>query len=210
MEHDVASLSPLTKEDVIDFYTHYIAPSSQLRSKLSVHLLAQSSPAEIAEALSDDEQSARLLEALSKFLATYGIAPNPEKLTARFQGVDVRSGDKIAIANAVSAYLSQDEGIADPKLSEIITSGTAVLGTVLPSLGIEPEPGTEEEAAMQEAKGKMMNGDAEERGRVPVQGNGTVPVRIADVHTWKAERTVAPGARPVRDLVEFEEGGAKL
>ena len=68
-----------------------------------------------------------------------------------------------------------------------------------------------EKAAIEEAKGKMiMDGEAEERGHIPVQGNGSVPVRIDDVHVWKAGRTVAAGARAVRDLSEFEEGGPRL
>ena len=41
-------------------------------------------------------------------------------------------------------------------------------------------------------------------------GNGTTPTIIKDVHVWKAGLEVSRGARPVRDLSDFEELEAKL
>ncbi|TGO62295.1 hypothetical protein BELL_1121g00020 [Botrytis elliptica] len=41
VHHDAANVKALTKEDMIQFYNQFILPSSPLRSKLSIHLIAQ-------------------------------------------------------------------------------------------------------------------------------------------------------------------------
>jgi insulysin len=41
-EDDATYIGTITKNDMVDFYANYIAPSSAERSKLSVHLHAQS------------------------------------------------------------------------------------------------------------------------------------------------------------------------
>lgn len=120
-DHDVAQLKPLTKPDLIEFFNHYISPSSPVRAKLAVHMLAQSSP-----------KSPPVAE-------------------------------------------TEKEGV---------TSG--------------PEPKSPE------APVKIIG---EENMKI---GNGTTPTIIKDVHVWKAGLEVSRGARPVRDLSDFEELEAKL
>ena len=41
VHHDATHIEALTKEDMIQFYNQFILPSSPLRSKLSIHLIAQ-------------------------------------------------------------------------------------------------------------------------------------------------------------------------
>ena len=53
MEH----IEPLTKAEMIEFFKHYISPNSPHRSKLSVHLLAQSSPRPTDEEANGTEAS---------------------------------------------------------------------------------------------------------------------------------------------------------
>ena len=43
VHHDAANIKALTKSDMLEFYNTYILPSSPMRSKLSVHLNAQTS-----------------------------------------------------------------------------------------------------------------------------------------------------------------------
>lgn len=40
-KEDAANIKVLTKADMIDYYQHYIHPTSPARSKLAVHLIAQ-------------------------------------------------------------------------------------------------------------------------------------------------------------------------
>lgn len=41
VHHDAANVKALTKDDMIQFYDQFILPSSPLRSKLAIHLIAQ-------------------------------------------------------------------------------------------------------------------------------------------------------------------------
>jgi insulysin len=43
VHHDAAHVKTLTKADMIEFYQHFIHPSSPARSKLAIHMTAQSS-----------------------------------------------------------------------------------------------------------------------------------------------------------------------
>lgn len=120
-DHDVAQLKPLTKSDLIEFFNRYISPSSPVRAKLAVHMLAQSSPKSAPAAETERE--------------------------------GVTSG-------------------SEPKSPE---TPVEVIG--------------------------------EENMKI---GNGTTPTIIKDVHVWKAGLEVSRGARPVKDLSDFEELEAKL
>ncbi|TAQ87722.1 hypothetical protein B7494_g3941 [Chlorociboria aeruginascens] len=46
VHHDAAQIKALTKADMIEYFSHYIHPSSPARAKLSVHLIAQASSTE--------------------------------------------------------------------------------------------------------------------------------------------------------------------
>jgi insulysin len=46
-QSDAAAVKKLSKADMIEFYTTYIAPSSPVRAKLAVYLVAQGKSAEV-------------------------------------------------------------------------------------------------------------------------------------------------------------------
>jgi insulysin len=45
VHHDAAQVKALTKADMIEFYNRFILPTSPARSKLAIHLVAQTSAA---------------------------------------------------------------------------------------------------------------------------------------------------------------------
>lgn len=59
--------------------------------------------------------------------------------------------------------------------------------------------------------GQGVNGvGGSDKDATPPTGNGTEPVVVEDVRAFKASLQVSAGARPVRDLSEFEELDSKL
>lgn len=120
-DNDVAHLQPLTRAELVEFFNHYISPSSPVRAKLAVHMLAQSSPKSVS-------------------------VGGPEK-----------------------------DGVTSGLEAKSVEAPIEIIG--------------------------------EEKVKT---GNGTTPVIIKDVHAWKAGLEVSRGARPVRNLSDFEELEAKL
>lgn len=53
MHHDAAHIQELSKKEMIEFYNHFILPTSPARSKLAVHLVAQGTAPEVASGVSD-------------------------------------------------------------------------------------------------------------------------------------------------------------
>ena len=51
VHEDVAQVRLLTKSDMVEFYKHYLSPTSATRSKLAVYLLAQGQSAKPASTL---------------------------------------------------------------------------------------------------------------------------------------------------------------
>ncbi|KAF2091088.1 a-pheromone processing metallopeptidase Ste23 [Saccharata proteae CBS 121410] len=189
IDHDVAHISPLTKEDIIAFYDYYISPASPTRAKLAIHLLAQSSPAAPAAA----DRLSSVVTLATQFLNSEGIGADAEGLTKRLStnGADVAQPDSgAAVLKAVSMYLLEDLKVEKGKAMEVMEKGKAMLEQALPGLGIEV-PESEEVSA----------GEA-----VPQKE----PVVIEDVKAFKVGMEVSRGARPVCDLSTFEEVGSKL
>ncbi len=196
VENDVAYLRPLTKEDVIEFFDRYIHPASPARAKLSIHMVAQLSPKAIASSSMDAaEQKEKVITMLGKYLTSVGLNVDGEELDKRFSNVDVAGGDQLGIIKAIEAYLSEDIKVEDGRAKHVIEQGQQLLGTVLPSLGIEVLPANTEEDV------DMKSDD------VPATKATTF---IDNVHEYKTELQVSAGARPVKDLSEFEDMEPKL
>lgn len=159
-------------------------------------MLAQSSAASIAKKTTPQDQSDKILTMLTHFLNSQGVAADAEKLSARLEGVNIAGGDVEGLVNAITAHLVQDQKAEAEKVKEIIDQGKAVMGTVLPSVGVDLTASS----IRSEVKG------SEEVVAVP----GKEPEVITDVHAFKASLGVSAGARAVRDLSEYEEGGSKL
>lgn len=187
---DVAELKPLTKGDMVEFFNYYIHPTSPNRTKLSVHLIAQSSPKEITSHISTDEQKEKVLSLLAKSLTAAGVEADREKLSARFQDVAVAGGDQNAILGAVSKYLVEDAKVPNDKAAQVLEQGAQLMGTILPALGIEVK----------------QTGDKELRKAPKVKET----TYIENVPEWKATLQASACPRPVVDLTEYEDFDPKL
>lgn len=195
MYRDVENIEPLTKEDMLEFFRSYFLPSSPTRAKTSVWLVAQASAADLAANTSTAEKREKLVNVVSDLLGQLDVEADPAALTKQFEKIDVESGDTEGIINAVGAYLREVAGMAAEEVDEVFEQGREVLTGVLPSLGIVAQDaqtnGTHEET--------LPNGEASSK-----------TVVIEDVKAFKASMPLSAGAKPVKDLSEFEELGAKL
>ena len=191
VERDVAHLKPLTKSDMIEFYNHYIHPTSSNRAKLSVHMVAQCSPGVIAS-MSASEQKEKVIALLAKFLTSLGVNADFEIFTSRFDTIDVAGGDQEGIIQAIQAYLSEDVEPSAEQRSLVVQQCKQLLGTVLPSLGIEIRAAVDGVADLPKAP--------------------AMPATkyIEDVHKYKAGLAVSAGPKPVVELSEYEDLEPKL
>ncbi|EOD51237.1 putative a-pheromone processing metallopeptidase ste23 protein [Neofusicoccum parvum UCRNP2] len=194
VDQDVAHIVPLTKSDLLNFFDHYISPQSASRAKISVHMLAQSSPAAIAQSAqsstSPEKQATSLVTLAVQFLNSEGVGANADSLAKRLQGVDIAKGDTQGIIAAISAHLLEDLKIPQARAAEVLQKGAAVMSTALPSLGIDDV--------------KQVNGVEGEKNGPPA------PVKITDVRDFKAGLQVGRGPRAVKELSEFEDLESKL
>lgn len=195
---DVANIEPLTKPEILAFYREHFLPSSPRRAKASVWLIAQSSAADVAANTSDTEKKDKLLETVTQMLQQMGLEVDAAALGKQFDGVDVAGADVDGIVAAVGTYLTDVAGVAAEEAKQVVEQGKAVIGGVLPSLGIVAS-GAEE---------PVTNGHADAEGKEPQSESKTVV--IEDVKAWKASMPLSAGARPVKDLSEFEEVAPKL
>ena len=194
-EHDVSYLKPLTKPDLIDFFQHYINPTSPSRAKLSVHMIAQSSPKEVAGNTSPAEQKEKVIAMLAKYLTALGIEADQEKLVKRFDGVDVAGGDQAGIIAAIAKYLNEDAETPEEDSRQVLAQGQQLLSTVLPGLGIEVK--------------QTVDGvdGVEELPEAPPVKKTTF---IENVREFKAGLPMTVARKPVVDLSEFWDAEPKL
>ena len=194
-EYDVSYLKPLTKSDLIEFFKHYINPTSPSRAKLSVHMIAQSSPKEVAGNISPAEQKEKVMTMLAKYLTAMGIDADQEKLVKRFDGVDVAGGDQAGIIAAVATYLDEDAEMAEEDSSQVLAQGQQLLSTILPGLGIEVK--------------QTVDGvdGVEELPEAPPVKKTTL---IENVREFKAGLPMTVARKPVTELSEFLDTEPKL
>ena len=192
VERDAAHIKPLSKGDMIAFFDHYINPTSAHRAKLSVHMIAQLSPKALAANMSGSEQKEKVTGLLSKYLTSMGVSVDPETLAQRLEAAEVLGGDQPSIIAAISKYLAEDAQIPLNRMKEIIDQGQQLLGTVLPSLGIELSPAVDAAADL------------------PLAPPMVETTYIDNVHDYKTSLEVSAGPRPVTDLSEFEDWEPKL
>lgn len=197
---DVENIEPLTKDDILAFYREQFLPSSPLRTKGSVWLIAQSSAADIAANTSDSDKKEKLLAMVSQILEQMGLEVDSVALSKQFDSVDIGAADVEGIVGAVGTYLTDVVGVAKEEAEQVLEQGKIVIAGVLPSLGIlAPE-------AQENGDAAHANGEANGE----VDGVESKTVLIEDVKEWKATIRLSAGARPVKDLREFEETGPKL
>lgn len=191
VDDDVARIKPLTKADIVQFYDTHIDPSSEVRSKLSIHLLAKSSPSDVAKSMSPEQQKEGLASMMAQLLASGGIEADVAKITTRLEGIDLSAGNPAVIVDAMVQYLKADAGLSEDQASAVKTQAETVMPQMLPQLGIQAPQSTESAGDSEDIKTKK----------------ATV---IKDVHAWKASLALSAGATPVRDLSEYEDLEPKL
>lgn len=121
------------------------------------------------------------------------IKADPDKLKARFESVPSGTDTTVALADAITSHLKEDLSLEKEKVDKVLDEVKAALGLAAVEKRLEnPEV--------------LLNGDVEAK----VEGHTNEPVLITDVHAWKAGLQLSRGVRPVRDLSDFLEGGAKL
>jgi insulysin len=190
---DVAQLTPLTKADMVSFYNQYISPLSPERAKLSVHLLAQAAP----KTPSAEEQRADALSLAKSILAENEVSQQVEKLSSRLNALvlDSSSNHADTLFETITSHVSEDLNLPTETADKVISEAKAALGlAVVGPAGEQPDVLTEK--ADQNAVQKV--------------GNGTTPVYIQDIVTWKAGLLLSKGVKPVKDLEEFVDGSSKL
>lgn len=195
VEEDVAHLRLLTKSELVAFFNRYIHPTSKTRAKISVHLIAQATPKALAGNITETEQKSKLTGLLIKYLTTMGVGVDAEKFSQRLETVDVAGGDQQGILRCISSYLNDDAQTPSDQSSEIVEQAAKLMGTVLPSLGIEVQP--------------MLDG-VDGSPDLPEAPHVKATTYIENVHDYKAALSVSAGPRPVTVLSEFEETEPKL
>lgn len=195
VDHDVAHLKPVTKEEMIDFFNHYIHPTSPTRAKLSIHMIAQASPKAIAGSTTGPEKKEKVISLLAKYLNTMGVNADIELLSQRLGQVDIAGGDQAGIIEVMSMYLKDDVSASEDQSSQIMEQGQQLLATALPSLGIEIR--------------QVANG-VDESSELPEAPSVKATTLIENVHDFKAALAASAGPRPVVHLSEFEESEPKL
>lgn len=195
VDHDVAHLKPLTKEEMIDFFNHYIHPTSPTRAKLSIHMIAQASPKAIAGSMTGPEKKEKVISLLAKYLNTMGVNADIELLSQRLGQVDIAGGDQAGIIEAMSMYLKDDVLASEDQSSQMMEQGQQLLATALPSLGIEIR--------------QVANG-VDESSELPEAPSVKATTLVENVHDFKAALAASAGPRPVVHLSEFEESEPKL
>lgn len=190
-EDDATRIKTLKKSDLIEFYNTHIDPTSEKRAKISVHLLAQSSPSDVASKMTPEEQKSGLSNMTAQLLASGGITADADKIEARLAKIDLPNADPDTVVNVVMQYVKEDAGLAEEQAKEIEPQAKAALVQVLPQLGIKASQPT------------PVDGEAE----VVKTKRATL---IKDVHAWKASLALSAGAAPMRDLSEYEDLDPKL
>jgi len=165
------------------FYAYFISPSSSKRSKLSVHLQAQSKPKE----LTLDEKKASAIAALQVILTEHKVDAKSEDVKAHIH--DTSSAD--AIPTAISSYLRNTLKLEQDVANKVLDEAKAAMGVADSGLPAEPE---------------ILDGAADAKDA----GDASHPVIIKDIHAWKSGMQVSAGVRPVRPLEEFMEIAEKL
>ena len=190
---DAENLRTISQKDMVDFFHHYISPTSAHRAKVSVHLVSQASASQAAMDILPEEQREKVLSLIAKNLNTAGVSADHEQLAKRFEDVDIASGDQDAIMEALQSYLTQDAGVPDAQAAAVIEGAAQIMGMALPSLGIE-------------LKARAGTG-AEELPKAPEMKPSTI---IEDVTAFKAALNAGPAPRPTKDLSTYEELEPKL
>jgi insulysin len=182
---DAEHIAKITKEEISAFYAHYISTSSSQRAKISVHLQAQSKPAETS--LDDKKKAA--MTAMGVILSQHKITASTEALQSPIDAATSPS----EIPPAISTFLSDVLKLDAPLAAKLLDESKAALGLADAGLPAEPQVLDDKKTSYAESA-----------------AGAAQPVLIKDVHAWRASMQVSAGVRPVRSLDEFVDVSEKL
>lgn len=184
-----AAVRKITKADVLKFYEQHLSPKSITRAKISVHLITKKKPVESAK-LTDDERLESLTSELVKQLTLADLPANQAQLKARFDGVDLASGNEETITSSITSYLKNDAKLPDEAVQKVLLQSKAQLTTLLTAVGVAPA-----------------NTSKDDSGHEVVLQERTY---ITDMDKLKRDFPKYPFLRPVKDLSEFIDPELKL
>jgi insulysin len=184
-------LEPLTKQDLISFYKKFIAPSSDTRAKIAVHLVAQGTPAAVLENATPEAKAKLIMATLIKYLDAQGIPADAEQLARRFVDINLADADPAPLVGAVMTYLTEDAKIPAAKATSVVQQGMLLMQTA-------------------QAKGEQQTLLASEKSAPAESSSAKKPTLIEDVRAFKATLQLSPGPQPARHLTEYEDTEAKL
>jgi len=190
VDHDVAHLEKLTKDELMKFFDNFISPASPTRAKLAVHLVAQGTAAFAIDNVPAEAKIQLFLSGLKNLFDSYNIETNIKKLERHLQHVDISAAEPAPLTEAVLRYLVQDVNVPTSKAKEILDQGLMALNGTGNGGG---------------------NGKADSNAPTSKDVNALAEITlIQDVHAFKASLQVSAGPQPVKDLSEFEDIEAKL
>lgn len=195
---DVANIENISKQDMVDFYELHMSPASPQRAKAAVWLVAQTTPEELAAASDPSEQINKLADAMGQMLTQVGIQYDAGKLQARLANSNAASGDVSNVKAGLGAYLKQDAGVPEADVEKLLADSDPVLKQILPAVGIVAQSAKDTSDAASTTSSER---------KLPTNKEAEV---IEDVRDFKARMPLSEGARPSRDLVEFEDLEPKL
>lgn len=144
------------------------------------------------------EQNDKLFQILLQFLHANGVPVDPDLLEKRLDEVDISNTE--ALITQLNDYLALDLGLEKEQCVDVDMKARALFPTALAAAGVQISI-KNEETQVNGIVENGVNGDGVEKPK---------PVKIEDVHGWKAGLQVSAGPRPVKALEEFEELEAKL
>ncbi|KAF3769957.1 hypothetical protein M406DRAFT_248220 [Cryphonectria parasitica EP155] len=170
-----SQVKQLTKQEMVDFFDHYISPTSPARAKLSVWMVAQAT----------SDVSTKQISELVKTLDLDSSERESQAATDLQARLSAAGHDEEKEVEGLKEYLLHDLKVAEAKIDAAVEVWRKLSPT---------------------ADG--VQGAHEEHN--PPSLNGTTISFIEDPRDFKARLPVSAGARPVKDLTEYEELDPKL
>ncbi|RPA87280.1 hypothetical protein BJ508DRAFT_97930 [Ascobolus immersus RN42] len=222
IEEQVAMLESLAKQDLIDFYNHYINPASTKRAKLAIHMVANTDNAGKSQVgpLPLAEQRSLSIQVIDKVLNQLSIKSDLDVLNSKFAQLDELTVDNTS--GTLRSYLEGLEPALDKqKLNEAITTAEPFLKDLLKSAKGDARtevPASNGDATKSTVESIVQKGQAGIDvllNTLGVQGNTATTKRregvvIEDVTSWKAGMELSSAPSPVKPLVLYEELNVKL
>ncbi|KAI5465829.1 Metalloenzyme, LuxS/M16 peptidase-like protein [Mariannaea sp. PMI_226] len=191
-QHDAANIKELTKKDMVAFFNKYFHPSSNQRSRLSVWLHAQGKAEGVEKRQEDAKKKAQEIaeeetqKVQDEYAKYFGANSNVD---VTMQGLLEGLGSKSPVPamwetiESLGSYLREGLNVSEKAVSVLLEQAK--------KLGV---------AQLQS-------------GRPLTVGSTTAldqALEITDVRAFKAGLKATTGARPVKDLIEYEDTDSKL